>query len=337
MRGLRPCDSRPRVSRRRVLRTLGSAGIVGLAGCGTETATDPGTPAPDDDGSAGTDSGAEDPESGPTEDDSTADPPVANARPRLDAIDLWTAPHSATFAETAALIEAANDDVLTLSREIAVGDLLVGQIEAEGVYDYLYSDPDRQTLNRDQGLRFEIRPRTGTSLIEGDSPTIADATHDAVRFLSDPDGGNVFVLVDTGTLRETSDLNAGATYEVEFAVLGDDHAQLEADESMGVWHEFDLVDRSITAVGEYDDRGRLRVPADPNATATWETTVAPATGVEITTRDGPTAQAETTVEMDGKIIADLDLSSGTIGEAFELVARESGGASEATTAILVEP
>lgn len=272
-----------------------------------------------------------------------AEDPAADVAARsVRGVRVMTAPHDPlAFATRASFLarfptrEAVMAHLATTDR-VAVGDYLVVEVAAAGIYDQV--DDRHDLLGVDAagnatGLFLAIRE---TNPPDTRAAHRVDFVHrDHLLFVA-PEHEAVYLVVDT----ETAGLQPDTVYEAVFEINATN--ELVGSEREVAKATFVVDDREAT-VDTPDGSGHLDLPADANATVAGETTLAPGTRLAVVldgaANDAPVAMTRTAnVTANRTFAATFDLSGVPAGANLTATV-EQGGDSLAgeTNATVVEP
>ncbi|MCU4739966.1 BGTF surface domain-containing protein [Natronoglomus mannanivorans] len=211
------------------------------------------------------------------------------------------------------------EDILeeTTDRDyVAEGDLLITSVEATGVHGYLL---DGDNWNENSGLELTFsdtdEPRYGSA----DSINITDLQTqepDNISVVSDEDNGTFYVIADVDNI---DNISADQTWDVEFEMTEDNAYIEDEDSELSVNTEFDVEERNLELVGDFNDDDELFVENSAESLLTAETNVAPGTDADWRLRSGGEIFQESTTVDDGEVTVTFDLSGYSAGDEIEQI------------------
>ncbi|MFA9426504.1 BGTF surface domain-containing protein [Natronorubrum sp. A-ect3] len=200
---------------------------------------------------------------------------------------------------------------------VAEGDHLITQVEASGIYGYAFDDGN---WDDGEGLEFNFNDTEQPRYGDADSFTLGELDDEDYTIVVDEDANTFFVVVDIDEVDvDDVGLNGDETWDAEF-VVNEDNPYVDEDDEEVADAQFDVEERDLELVGEYDDDDRFLVENSANAELTAETNVAPGTEGDFrlrATSEIYTDDAE--VDADGMISSTFDLSSHEAGDELRTV------------------
>ncbi|WP_276254206.1 BGTF surface domain-containing protein [Halomontanus rarus] len=214
------------------------------------------------------------------------------------------------------------EDVLNDSTQrdsVAERDSLVFEIEASGIYGYLF-DENGDWSGETEGVNLTFSDTDAPRYGDGDEFTLDEISSDNVDIFEDADNDHFYVVVDVTSVEAGSTnatMDAEETWNAEFEV-SDDNPYVADDETESVSQDFNIEERSIELVGEYDDDDRFQVASGDDTSIDAETNIAPGGDVNYRLRIGTDILTEdTTIGADGTISASFDLSDHEVGDVID--------------------
>ncbi|WP_460923446.1 BGTF surface domain-containing protein [Salinarchaeum chitinilyticum] len=223
-----------------------------------------------------------------------------------DGATVWTAPGPGadgfSHSDTSGALAAA-----TQTDTIAAQDLLIVEVEANGIYGYMNDQVG--TFNQTGGLNLTLSQTASGPYGSADSVHIGDIAGSAT-LVQQPDNGTFYVLIDSTSV---PGLATGESWDATFSIH-ESNPYVDSEESVN--DSFSYAQRNIEIQG-LNDNDTLVLPASSDAELTAETNVAPGTSVnsrmnfpfQFVTASGEVAE-------DGTFTATVDLSAFDSGTQF---------------------
>ncbi|WP_161605550.1 BGTF surface domain-containing protein [Natronorubrum sulfidifaciens] len=228
------------------------------------------------------------------------------------------------------------DDLLDDATErntVAEGDLLITQVEADGLNGYISDASDFNTT--ENGIYFNISDTDDPRFGEGDY-VVFDNDADGMHFVNDLENGQFFIVMEDD---EIDQLEADETWESSFEVTEDNPYVASEDDEELLSEEFTLEERDLEVTGEFDDDDALLVENSNEAELTAETNVAPGTEVEYRLRHATGVSYEyADVGHDNQVTVEVDLSDYEAGDEFDLRVRDQveSSNSDSVEAVIID-
>ncbi|KAB7518633.1 DUF7827 domain-containing protein [Halosegnis rubeus] len=233
-----------------------------------------------------------------------------------------TAPGDATASTAADYEDAAGVvDAATQRSTVAMGDQMIFQVNANGLYGYVDSASDLQA-GSGNGVSLSVE-QTGD--LTNQAPKTVPVGNTEVYFDSTNDTFLVVYDTNDGAMRNSQsvDFSAGEEYTAEFVIDGDNNPYVATGETETVSSSYMIEERTVSFDTNADDE--ISVAATSDATISGETTMAP--GTEFTVRARASGSSPFLKTGDAVVGSEGDFSS-----AFDF-----SGVSENTTFTVTVP
>ena len=255
-------------------------------------------------------------------DDEAATATLERGQPSTEGITVKVAPRDVVSPS-----DDINDilEVASPRREIAAQDIVVIEIEASGVLDYLLDEDDE--WDTDNGLDVILEkassPTENTSGENTDRLSLSDGELDDAAVHISPNENQFYLVFDESELQATA---AGERWTAKFEVTNETRNYPEYTRPENVSTSFDIEERSIELIGDWEeDRIKLW-----NTEWSWiaaTTNIAPETKVHYVVEiENRLLSVGTTVSDDGSATATFDLSEFTPDDEISRIAAIERGA-----------
>lgn len=257
-----------------------------------------------------------------------------------DGLSLWSLPQGQAAFDTDELSEEIEERQRT--RRIAIGDRMVVQVNASGLYGYVEDETMTDILSQN-GLNFTAEQ---TNEASNQDPKLIDfagaANNDEAQLYTDPGNNTFYVVLDFGDLpTDRSDVADGENYDIAFQVgvaeadpgidyNGADDIEenpyVDDDQEEIVGSSFSVQDADAEFSG-LNDEEELDLSVSESVVVRGTTTVAPGTNLSVRIRSPGnfliTAE-DVEVTSDRRWSATFDLSDVEAGTNFTATVRRGG-------------
>ncbi|WP_337652396.1 BGTF surface domain-containing protein [Halomontanus rarus] len=248
---------------------------------------------------------------------------------------------STHVAPTNLSIDDDAEDFLNHSTErdyVASGDYLITQVDVSGVYGYMLDDGDWN--GSAHGIELDYEQTNVGPFGDEQSFNMSDLDGNVdYQIHEDPDGDTFYVIFNTADLENldgVDSIEGDQTWDATFTVSSDNHFVAE-DEDEEVSTEFDVEDRNVEIVGDFNDDDQLEVSNSAESQISAETNVAPGTPGSYYLRfQTEVLNGDLTVSDDGMLTTTLDLSDREAGEELRTVRLSESDAEHEVEGVIVE-
>ncbi|AGN01109.1 hypothetical protein L593_05800 [Salinarchaeum sp. Harcht-Bsk1] len=239
-------------------------------------------------------------------------------------VTVWTAPSSTNYGTLNAseLVGASTQD-----NTIANDDLLVLQVETNGVYGYMADD--LANFNTTGGLNLTLTETNTGPYSDGATVNIQDISGNST-LIKQPGEGQFLVAIDTA---QVGSISAGSSWDAAFSIH---ESNPYVDSTISSTASLSVEERSLEITGDFSD-GTLQLPNSDSAEVTAESNVAPGTAVNVR-MNFPFQFVTTSGEIadDGTFSSAVNLSQFEAGTQFDTRVSLGTGLSKTVGSVITE-